>query len=171
MADKKRKDITMEGVELIFRNFSGKEGDMNPKGRRNFCVLLDDDVASAMASDGFNIKQLKPREEGDTPRSFVKINVNFDSAFPPRLYLITARGKTLLEPEDMPVLDWTQLTNVDLIANPSEWKTASGSGVSLYLKSGYFTIYEDELDLKYADLEVDSAKSGIVRGTIDADDL
>lgn len=165
----RRPDITMEGVELLFRNFSGKEGEMNPKGQRNFCVVLEDDVAQAMAKDGFNVKQLKPREEDDEGKYFIKVKVNFESQWPPRIYLITSRGKTILGPEDMPVLDWTQITNSDLIVSPSNWKTASGSGVTLYLKSGYFTIYEDELDLKYADL--DSAKSGIVRNTIDADDL
>ncbi len=38
--------VMMEGVRIIFRNFSGKESQYNREGDRNFAVLLGDDVDS-----------------------------------------------------------------------------------------------------------------------------
>jgi hypothetical protein len=55
-------NVLMEGVRIIFRNFSGKEGKYNREGDRNFAVLLDDKTAHAMAEDNWNVKWLKPRE-------------------------------------------------------------------------------------------------------------
>ena len=37
--------VLMEGVQIIFRNFAGREGQYNREGDRNFAVLLDEKVA------------------------------------------------------------------------------------------------------------------------------
>ena len=61
--------VLMESVRIIFRNFSGKEGQYNREGDRNFAVLLDDAVAERMAADGWNVKWLKPREDSEDDES------------------------------------------------------------------------------------------------------
>jgi hypothetical protein len=145
----------MEGVRIIFRNFAGKEGQYNREGDRNFAVLLDDAVANAMAEDNWNIKWLKPRneeEEGETPQAYLPISVNFKGR-PPRIVMITSRGRTNLDESQVETLDWVDIINVDLIVRPYEWTVNQKSGVKAYLQSIYVTIEEDPLEIKYNQME------------------
>jgi hypothetical protein len=154
MPAKQDNTVLMEGVRIIFRNFAGKEGQYNREGDRNFAVLLDDQVATAMAEDNWNIKWLKPRseEEGDTPQAYLPISVNFKGR-PPRIVLITSRGRTNIDESQVETLDWVDIINVDLIVRPYEWTVNGKSGVKAYLQSIYVTIEEDPLEMKYNQLE------------------
>jgi hypothetical protein len=146
--------VLMEGVRIIFRNFAGKEGQYNREGDRNFSVLLDEKVAAAMHEDGWNVKWLKPRseEEGEEPQAYLPISVNFKGR-PPRVVLITSRGRTNLDEDTVESLDWADIINVDLIVRPYEWVVNDKSGIKAYLQSLYVTIEEDPLEQKYAELD------------------
>jgi hypothetical protein len=146
--------VLMEGVRIIFRNFAGREGQYNREGDRNFAVLLDDQVAIAMTEDNWNVKWLRPRseEEGDTPQAYLPISVNFKGR-PPRIVLITSRGRTNLDEDQVETLDWVDIINVDLIVRPYEWTVNNKSGVKAYLQSIYVTIDEDPLEIKYGELD------------------
>jgi hypothetical protein len=146
--------VLMEGVRIIFRNFSGKEGQYNREGDRNFAVLLDDKVATAMAEDNWNVKWLKVREEeeDETPQAYLPVSVNFKGR-PPRIVLITTRGRTHLDEGSVEMLDWADIINVDLIVRPYEWTVNNKTGIKAYLQSLYVTIEEDPLELKYSALD------------------
>ena len=146
--------VVMEGVRIIFRNFAGKEGQYNREGDRNFAVLLDEQVADAMGQDGWNVKMLRPRsdEEGEEEQAYLPISVNFKGR-PPRIVLITSRGRTNLDESQVEMLDWVDIINVDLIVRPYEWTVNDKSGIKAYLQSIYVTIEEDPLELKYSQLE------------------
>jgi hypothetical protein len=146
--------VMMEGVRIIFRNFAGKEGQYNREGDRNFAVLLDDTIANSMAEDGWNIKWLKPREEDEdeSSQAYLQVSVNFKGR-PPRIVLITSRGRTNLTEDQVEMLDWADIKNVDLIVRPYEWVVNQKSGIKAYLQSIYVTIEEDALEIKYAQLD------------------
>jgi hypothetical protein len=147
--------VIMEGVRIIFRNFSGKEGQYNREGDRNFAVLLDEKTADAMAADGWNVKMLKPRdddEEGSVPQAYLPVAVNFRGR-PPRIVMITSRNRTNLSEDQVETLDWVDILNVDLIVRPYEWTVNGKSGIKAYLQSMYITIEEDPLEAKYSELE------------------
>ena len=146
--------VLMEGVRIIFRNFSGKEGQFNREGDRNFAVLIDDATATAMAEDNWNIKWLQPREGDDeegTPQAYLPVSVNFKGR-PPRIVLITSRGRTNLDEDSVEMLDWADIINIDLIVRPYEWNVNGKTGIKAYLQSIYATIEEDALEQKYNDL-------------------
>lgn len=147
--------VLMEGVKIIFRNFSGKEGQYNREGDRNFAVLLDDEVATPMAEDGWNVKWLKPREddEEEKEQAYLSVSLNFSKGRPPRVVMVTSRGRTILGENEVELLDWADITNVDLIIRPYEWSVSGKTGVKAYLQSIYVTIEEDPLERKYADLD------------------
>lgn len=148
--------VIMEGVTIIFRNFEGKEGQYNRKGVRNFAVLLDDALANTMAEDGWNVKYLQPREEDEddsTPQAYLPVEVAFDKGRPPHVVLVTSRGRTNLDENQVEMLDWADLLNVDLIVRPYHWDVNGKSGVKAYLKSLYATIEEDVLEQKYSEMD------------------
>lgn len=143
--------VLMENVQIRFPNFKGKEGQYNREGDRNFAVLLDHDIANQMAHDGWNIKLLKPRDEDSAPQPYLPVTVSFKGR-PPVIVMISSRGRTNLGEDECEMLDWADIRNVDLIVRPYEWSVNGKGGIKAYLKSIYVTINEDELELKYADL-------------------
>ena len=147
--------VLMEGVRIIFRNFAGKEGQYNREGDRNFGVILPDGVAEAMLADGWNVKYLKPREddEEETETPWLSVSLNFDKGKPPKVMLITERGRTALDADTVDTLDWADIVNVDLIVRPYTWEVSGRTGVKAYLQSMYVTIEEDELEKKYAEMD------------------
>lgn len=159
MAAPKNDEIMIEGADLMFRNFAGQERDFNSAGDRNFCIMLDKrpDVVEIMTERGWNVKTLKPREDGDEPRPYIQVTVQYNKGRPPRCVLVSSRGRTDLGAEEVALLDMADIKNADVILNGYHWRIRENtpqeaSGVKAYLKSIYLTINEDELDLKYADL-------------------
>jgi len=153
--------ITLEDARIIFRNFAGKEGKYNREGDRNFCVLLDEDLARELDRDGWNVKALRAREEGDPDQPYIQVSVSFKGR-PPRIVMITSRGRTDLPEEMIETLDWVDIKTVDLMINPYAWDIGGRQGISAYLRSMYITIIEDALELKYSDVEYLPSRSGRV---------
>lgn len=151
-------NITLEGVKITFRNFSGAEGQYNRKGDRNFAVFLDHETADRMAADGWNVKTLKPREEEEEPQPYIQVKVNYKGR-PPKIVMLTSRGKTPLGEDMVNLLDWAEIEKSDLIIRPYDWELNGKTGRAAYLQSLFVTIREDELDLKYADVPDSAANS------------
>lgn len=151
MADTKQ--VTIEGAQLLFRNFEGKEGQYNQEGSRNFaCIIPTEELAEALLRDGWNIKYLNPRDEGDEPTPYIQIAVNYQNK-PPRVVMIAGGVRTALDEKSVAVLDWADMANVDLIFNAYEWEVNGKTGTKAYLKTMFVTVMEDEIERKYADLE------------------
>lgn len=149
--NKRINDIVIENARIIFRNFSGEESKFNRKGNRNFCVIIDDPIqAQALAEDGWNVKILRPLDEGDEPAHYIQVTVSYTN-IPPHVMLITSHNKTELNDDTIGNLDFAEFRNVDLIIRPYSWTVNDKSGVKAYLKSMYVTIDEDPLAEKYAD--------------------
>jgi hypothetical protein len=152
--------IVMHDARIIFRNFAGKEGQFNREGDRNFAVLLDDPkLIKALEKDGWNVKYLKAREEGDEEQPYLQVSVNFDGR-PPKVAVITSRGRTHLGEREVEMLDWADIRTCDLIVRPYHWNVNGKTGIKAYLQSLFATIEEDELELKYADIDEVPSRSG-----------
>lgn len=148
---KRLENLMVEDARIIFRNFAGEEKQFNPAGERNFALVIDNAIAPAMMEDGWNVKYLKAREEGEDPQAMLKVKVSYKRQ-PPKVVLISSKGRTTL-PEDMiEMLDYIDIAKVDLIVNPSWYDFNGRQGYSAYLKSIYVTILEDDLEKKYADI-------------------
>lgn len=163
--DTVKNNIAIEGAQIVFRNFSGAEGKFNPKGSRNFSVLLDTDLAKTLQSDSWNVRWLDPKDESDEPQAFLQVKVMF-GRIPPNIILISSRGKTRLDEESVSILDWAEIENVDVIIRPYNWEANGKSGVKAYLKALYVTIVEDEFASKYNNVP-DTASSSMFDEFID----
>ena len=163
--------ITIENAQLIFRNFSGKEGKFYPAGSRNFCVILEDEATvQQMISDGWNIKYLQPRDEGDLPTAYLKVKVTYGKVAP-SIYLVTGKHKTLLNEDDIGALDWADILNADLQIRPYKWEMGNNSGIAAYLDVLYATIEENKLESKYSFSDEESALNSVQSSSLTTDQL
>lgn len=159
MKEKAMNNLIIENAQLIFKNFSGTKGRFNPEGLRNFCVLLDSDVAKELKDDGWNVKYLRPREEGDEEQAYLQVKVRFDNR-PPKIIIVSSTGKSQINEDEVNILDWAEIENIDLNINPYKWERNGDSGITAYLKSMFVTIEQDPLEEKYIDFK-DSAHNCI----------
>jgi len=149
----KIKPVNLPNVKIGFRNFEGREGMYNKAGERSFAVFLDPETADAMAAEGWNIKFPKQSDhqvDPDAPSRdpYISVSVTFDK-FPPDVHLLSNGNHTKLDEEEVAMLDWAELENVDLVVRPYEWSVNRNSGVKAYLKKGYFTMVSDQFTEKY----------------------
>ena len=153
-----KSNIVMENARLIFRNFEGREEKYNRKGDRNFGLIIEDpEVAQQLMEDGWNIKELTPKNNDDYDDApeviyWLPVTVRFDNV-PPKVMLVTRRKKTRLNEENINTVDYANIAKVDLTVTPYDWEVNGKSGTKAYLQTMYVTINEDEFADKYADLE------------------
>lgn len=155
------KTVTVRNAVLRFRNFEGREEKFNRQGDRNFAVMLPEDVATQMEADGWNIKWLDPRDEGDSPQPYIQVAVSFKNR-PPRITMITSGGRTVVKEEMLEVLDYAEFEKVDLIMRGYDWhiEATGKSGTKAYLQTLFATLREDELEREYAIMEREDAYQG-----------
>ncbi len=152
-----RKQLNLEGAQIGFRNFEGREGQYNRAGDRSFVVFLDEECAKELEEEGWNVKWPKPSDrdpEEDTRQPYVQVSCRYDN-FPPKIYLISKSDKSdqpnvnMLGETELSMLDWSEFEHIDLVIRPYEYTVNGKSGVKAYLKSGYFTLRDDGFASKY----------------------
>ena len=143
-----------------YRNFAGRptQFDRIEEGKevytRTFCVELKDndpdyeygdDILKIqnLIDDGWNVKTLIPREEGDEPINYIQVKVQFGKV-PPKICQRSSKGEDDLDEVTISSLDWAEITDAKMIIRPYNY--APGK-VSAYLKTLFVTISDN----KYGD--------------------
>ncbi|MBP5553905.1 MAG: hypothetical protein J6X94_03435 [Lachnospiraceae bacterium] len=144
-------EIALENARIIFKNFRGASEKFNPEGKRNFGVIIPEEIETQLIDDGWNIKHLQPRDEDDTGSAYLQVAVSYDY-YPPAVYMIAGGKKTLLDSDTIDMLDRAEMENVDLVITPYLWEMSGKTGVKAYLKEMYVTIKVSRFADKYADL-------------------
>jgi hypothetical protein len=154
--------VMVEGGRMVFRNFTGRAGKFNQEGERGFAIVIPEELGQRLLEDGWNVKWFKPREdeeEGDPTECYLPVVIKYrdrkgEPVRPPRIVMITSRGRTNLDEHSVETLDWVNVLNVDLIVRPYPWGPINGKyGITAYLQSLYVTIQEDPLEMKYAEMD------------------
>lgn len=156
------KPILVENADILFRNFAGIERDFNSEGDRNFSLVLEPELAQKLKAEGWRVKQLKPKEEGEEGTYHLKVNVNYKTGRPPRVVLITkSNPRTELGQDEVAMIDVIDIEKVDVLVN-GHWSDNQGGGFAGYLKSIFVTMNEDELERKYANMSPSEAADVLV---------
>jgi hypothetical protein len=142
------KNVTIEDCQIAFRNFAGNEDKFNPKGSRNFALLLTEKDAVTLTDLGWNVKYLKPRDDEPQGQAFLKVSCTFGKK-PPKIIMVTSRGKTYLDEESVNSLDWVDIEQADITLNPYEWDVNGVAGVKAYVKTLIIKPVEDYLEMKW----------------------
>lgn len=157
--------FTIQDCRILWPNFSGAADKYNSEGDRNFNLHLTKAQADELAAAGWNVKCKFPRPEENTEeqeeRCVLKITVKFRDRQgelkknPPQITMIgnRSRNRTMLGEDLVGLLDGSEIVEADISFVPYFWDTATGMGVSAYLRKLYVVIQEDELDQKWADHE------------------
>lgn len=136
--------LTIKNAKIIFRNFSGKEkGKFNPEGCRNFCVVLSNEDAEKLLEDGWNVKYLKPLEDGDEPQAFLQVSVAFGN-YPPSITMVCGDNKILIKEETVGILDRADIELANVRIRPYHWSVGGKSGIKAYLSKLKVQIWEDD---------------------------
>lgn len=144
--------IILRNARILFPNFAGREDRFNPAGKRNFNVIIDDaKMAQDLIADGWNVREVPPRDEGGDPTYRLKVNVNFNGPRPPKIVQVTSTNKVRLTEDLVGTLDYADIEKVDVDISPYNYDANGRTGVSGYLQTMYVTIKEDPFEAEYSD--------------------
>lgn len=164
--------LFMKDAKIIYRNFVGEKRRFNKLGDRNFHVVIDDEqLATILMKDGWNLKNFKPRpdDEEAMPGYHMEVAVNFESSQPPKIVMITEvqvkdplseegvktiRKGVILSEETVGLLDSAQILKSDIEIRPYNWgpDDSGRTGVKAYLKTLWITIRSDPFAEEYSDV-------------------
>lgn len=147
-----RETVTIEDARIVYKNFAGAKSQFNAAGKREFSVILDEVTAEGMLADGYNVKRMKAREEGDPETPFITIEVSY-KVRPPRVFMKSSTARTPLTEATVEMLDWADIASVDVVITPYDWELNGKTGRKAYLKTLWAMIEEDDLDRKHGGVE------------------
>ena len=146
--------VIIEGSRFIFNtNFSGdpKRDTFGSDQRKANIIIPDEDQANRLLNEGYNVKMTKPRpgeEDGFTPTYYISVKLNYESAWPPKVYIVNDDGRgVLLDDETVGCVDDMWIESVNAVLNPYEGR----NGKSLYVKSMeiFQKMDDDPISAKY----------------------
>lgn len=136
--------IVIENTRFQFAtNFAGDpaKGYMGSDQRCGNIIIPDEELAMEMRDEGVYVKLTKPsakwleehNENEFVPEYFTKIIMNFNSKWPPRVFILKEDGTDeTLTAETVGMIDDIWVDNVTVVLNKSR---RDDGGVSLYVKS------------------------------------
>ena len=150
--------ITIENTRFIFdTHFSGDPNLDKFRSTQRYAnlVIPDINLARQMIDMGCNVKLTRPKEgeeEGFEPRYFVRVVVNYESEWPPRVYLVSGDADpVMMNGDTIGMLDKMWIKNVNVQLNLHPWT----DGISLYVKTMYVeqSLEDDPFAARYMNRE------------------
>ena len=149
--------IVIDNTKFIFKtNFAGDpaEDRFGSNKRRGNIIIPDPEMAADLFNRGFKVKTTKPRpgeEEDFEPTYYISAMLNYDTTWPPEVYLVSGGANpVLLNEESVGVVDKCYVLRVRVALNPYE---NPKTGIkSMYIRTMYVEqdIEDDPFASRYA---------------------
>ena len=143
MAEKRL--IHFEDTRFIFKtNFSGDpdRDNFGSNERKGNVIIPSYEQARELIAEGYNVRETTPsegEEEGFEQDYFVAVKLNYDSNWPPKVYLvIDGCEPRLLDEDTINEVDLAYVRNVNVTCN--SYTNARTGRKSLYVKTMYVEI-------------------------------
>lgn len=144
MAEKKL--VCIDDTRFIWKtNFSGdpSRDNFGSEVRKGNVIIPSEAQARELMNEGFNVRRTEPRDgedEGYEPTYFISITVNYDSNWPPKIYLVSGDSNPeLLDEESIATIDKCNdkggVKNVNVVLNP--YYNNKTHRPSLYVRTMY----------------------------------
>lgn len=143
--------ITVENAEILYSNFSGVERQNNPAGKRNFCLIIPNELVEDLKADGWNVKPKRMTDPDDDPVYFLPVEIGFNNPrYPVRIVVRTENGdnKMSLDETTVNCLDWAEIISVEkVVVNPRVWTNAMGEDkIKAYLRTLKVVIDDEDYE-------------------------
>lgn len=146
--------LQIDDARIAFRNFRGEGDKFNREGDRNFVLIIpNEEIADALAREGWNVKIKDSREEGDTPFMYLPVKVKFNDRGP-QVYLKTGDVANRLDEESVGILDDIDILGVNLDIRPYDWEVNGKTGRTAYLQSIEVIQEIDRFAARYAENDI-----------------
>lgn len=159
MYDDNNGHYIIKNAVIQFPNFAGEEQSFNAAGKRNFRLLIPEELYEELKDRGVYVRARPPRDDTEAPQYYVKVGVYQSSDV--RIY----SGKALvqLNPEDFAQIDAEyrkgHVQNADVEFHISVNRTVPSATPYVRLDTAIITVgrsrllddYEQEDDLPFMD--------------------
>lgn len=134
--------VVIDDTKFIFQtNFAGDPtvDRFGSNKRRGNIIIPDPEMAQELFERGFKVKATKPKpgeEEDFEPTYYISAMLNYDSAFPPEVYLVSGNGSPVpLDADSVGIVDKCYVLRVRVALNPYE---NPKTGIkSMYIRTMY----------------------------------
>ena len=142
--DKRILNVRIDNARIIWRSF----GAPDKYGKKGFNVIIEDaDLAKQMKDDGWNVKELQPKEEGDPVVWRIPVETRWDKK-PPKIRVYKSHDNeedyVVLNEDTVECLDYSDIERIDLELSPSVWDDHGVDAVKAYLGKMKVWLAEDD---------------------------
>ena len=147
-------NIEIEDGQIIFRNFSGKVSENNPKGIRTVTFVIPEEIKDKLISDGWNVRLYIPKNDPEAlPIYILEATVCYRNKAgepqDPHVFIVKSDGLMHVTEDIAFTLDSYDILKVDAVLRPFYWEMNGRRGIRPYVNKMYITINEDRFDKKY----------------------
>ena len=143
--------LQIDDAQIVFPHFSGKKDDFHREGERDFKLIIPDEkTADALTKNGWNVTVT---EKGDNVYMKMKVKINFDRRYPPKVYLVSGSHMQELNKDTAECIDYARIIKVDCDLSANDWNVNGKSGRTAYLDA--IRVYQevDRFAQEYAEEE------------------
>lgn len=120
-----KKLVCIEDTKFIYwTNFAGdpERDNFGSDVRKGNVIIPTIEQARELIDAGFNVRRTEPRpgeEEGFVPTYFVSVTANYNTNWPPKIYIVSGDSEPrLLDEDSLGVIDTCRVKNVNVVLNP-----------------------------------------------------